>query len=126
MRMKEVIRGIEKEDKLIIKDYIKNHEFTQKFLESLNFEEILDVERIAKNLFNQTQDSTINSSGYRILSKTNLQQSEIESLISELNHLEEIINADHQLLIRILGANVDKFKKEISHLREQILIGKRV
>ena len=126
MRMKEVIRGIENEDKLIIKDYIKNHEFTEKFLESLNFEEILDVERIAKNLFNQTQDSTINSSGYRILSKTNLQQSEIESLISEFNTLEQLINVDHQLLIRLLGTNADKFKKEISHLREQILIGKRV
>ena len=126
MRMKEVTRGIENEDKLIIKDYILNNNHSKKFLESLNFEEILDIEKIATNLFNQPQDQTINSSGYRILSKTTLRINEIESLISEFNTLEQLINADHQLLIRLLGTNADKFKKEISHLREQILIGKRV
>lgn len=126
MRLKEVIRGIENEDELIIKDYLRNNNDTIRFLQSLNFEEILDVENIAINLFRQPQDTSINPSGYRILSKTNLQLSETESLINEFKNLENIINADYQILIRLLGANVDKFKKEISHLREQILIGKRV
>tara|TARA_Y100000310_G_scaffold337314_1_gene424096 strand:- start:183 stop:1232 length:1050 start_codon:yes stop_codon:yes gene_type:complete len=126
MRMKEVIRGIDQEDELIIKDYIKNNELSNKFLSSLNFEEILDIEKIASNLFNQPQDQTIRSSGYRILSKTTLNKEVIESLIREFQTLEQIINADYQLLINILGTNVEKFHKEISHLREQILIGKRV
>src|SRR3989344_5005798 len=50
MRMREVIRGIEKEDEFIIKDYIKNKERFREFFDSLNFEEILDIEQIAKNL----------------------------------------------------------------------------
>jgi diadenylate cyclase len=126
MRMKEVIRGIDLEDELITKDYIKNNEFTKKFLESLNFEEILDVERIAINLFNQPQDQSINAKGFRILSKTTLHEETIESLIREFETLDKIINADHQVLIRTLGTNVNRFHKEISHLREQILVGKKV
>lgn len=126
MRMREVIRGIEKEDELIVGDYIKNKEKFRQFFDSLNFEEILDIEKIADNLFNQPQDIIINPTGYRILSKTNLQSNEIENLIKEFSHLEEIINADPEILIRIIGASVDKFKKEISHIREQILIGRRV
>lgn len=126
MRMREVIRGIEKEDELIVRDYIKNKEKFRQFFDSLNFEEILDIEKIADNIFSQPQDILINPTGYRILSKTNLQSNEIENLINEFSHLDEIINADPEILIRIIGASVDKFKKEISHIREQILIGKRV
>jgi len=126
MRMKEVIMGIDEEDQLIVKDYLKNNEFTIKFLESLNFEEILDVERIANNLFNLPIDQSVNPQGFRILSKTTLHEETIQSLINEFITLDSIINADHQILIRTLGTNVDRFHKEISHLREQILIGKRV
>ena len=126
MRMREIIRGIEKEDEFIIKDYIKNEENFRQFFDSLNFEEILDIEQITKILFNQAQDIIINPAGYRMLSKTNLQQNEIENLIMELNQLDEIINVDDENLIRIIGASVDKFKKEMSHLREQILMGKRI
>lgn len=126
MRMREVIRGIEKEDEYIIKDYIKNEEKFRQFFDSLNFEEILDIEQITENLFNQTQDVIINPTGYRLLSKTNLQLNEIENLIIEFNQLDEIINAEDESLIRIIGASVDKFKKEISHIREQILMGKRI
>lgn len=126
MRMREIIRGIEKEDELIVKDYIKNEEKFRQFFDSLNFEEILDIEQITKNLFNQAQDVIINPIGYRMLSKTNLQLNEIENLIIEFNQLDDIINADDETLIRIIGASVDKFKKEISHIREQILMGKRI
>ena len=126
MRMKEVIRGIDQEDKFIIKDYLKNNDPIIDFLGSLNFEEILDIERIARNLFNQPQDQTINPKGFRIMNKTTLHEETIESLIREFETLERIINADHEMLIRTLGTNVDRFHKEISHLREQILIGKKV
>lgn len=126
MRMREVIRGIDQEDELIIKDYLQNHEQTIRFLTSLNFEEILDIENIANNLFRQPQDQTIIPKGFRILSKTTLHEETIGSLIREFQNLDQIINADHQLLIRTLGTNVDRFHKEISHLREQILVGKRV
>lgn len=126
MRMREVIKGIDQENRLIVQDYIANYENTIRFLASLNFEEILDIERIANNLFNQPQDQTINPKGFRILSKTTLHEETVASLITEFQTLDQIINADHQLLIRTLGTNVDRFHKEISHLREQILVGKRV
>jgi len=126
MRMREVIRGIDQEDELIIQDYLQNHNNTIRFLASLNFEEILDIENIANNLFSQPQDQAINPKGFRILSKTTLHEDTIVSLIREFVNLDQIIHADHQLLIRTLGTNVDRFHKEISHLREQILVGKRV
>ncbi len=126
MRMREVIKGIDQENKLIVQDYINNYENTVRFLASLNFEEILDIERIAQNLFRQPQDQTINPLGFRILSKTTLHEETITSLIKEFQNLDQIINADPQILIRTLGTNVNRFHEELSALREKILVGKRV
>lgn len=126
MRMKEIIRGIEKEDTLIIKDYIQKTYKIKQFLESLNFEEILDLENIALNIFKEPLDKEIMPKGYRILDKTSLSKEEAENLVKNFENFENILNADDTSLIKIIGIKNTNFRKEISRLREQILIGNRV
>ncbi|MEK6830429.1 MAG: DNA integrity scanning diadenylate cyclase DisA [Nanoarchaeota archaeon] len=126
MRLREIIRGIERENELIIKDYIQRSNRAKQFLENLNFEEILDLENIAFNLFKEPLDKEILPIGYRILDRTSLTDEEINGLAKELGSLDSILNADDDVLINLLGVKGAGFKKEISNLKEQILIGKRV
>ncbi len=124
-RMRELTRGIEKEDFLLIKDYIQKPLRVQQFFDSLNFEDILDFENIAMNLFKEPLDKEIITKGYRMLSKTNLSNEEIENLIKEFGNLNNLNNADEDSLIRVIGVKSQNFKKEMSSLREQILTGKK-
>ena len=126
MRMREIMRGIENEYDLIVKDYIEDISKTRRFFDDLNFEEILDLENIASNLFGESLDREKVSKGYRILSKTSLTEDKIGNLLIEFQNLENIFNLDSNSLIKIIGVNSENFKKEINNLREQILMGKRV
>ena len=126
MRMREIIRGVEKEDVLIVKDYIQKYTEARQFFDNLDVEEILDLENIALNLFNKPANEEIISKGYRILNKTSLVNDEIENLVKEFGNLNNILKADNDVLIKIIGVNCENFKKEIDNLREQILMGKRV
>ena len=126
MRMREITRGIEVEGELILKDYVQKSNKTKQFLDGLNFEEILDLENIALNLFKEPSDKEIMPAGYRILDRTNLTNEEIGGLVKELGNLDRILNADDDVLINIIGVKGANFKKEILDLKEQILIGKRI
>lgn len=124
MRMRELIRGIEKEETLIVRDYLNDFDKTKKFFDELNFEEILDLESIVNFLFDKPSDESISSKGYRILSKTLLNKEDIENLISEFGNLNEILNTEE--LERVLGDRTENFKKDFLNLKEQIMIGKSV
>ena len=126
MRMREIIRGIEKEEFLIVQDYIQKPFRTIQFFESLNFDEILDLENIANNLFEESLDKEIFPKGYRILNKTGLGKIQIESLVKFFHNLNDIVNSNENELEEILREKTGIFKKEFNHLREQILVGRRV
>lgn len=126
MRMREIMRGIEKEDVLIVKDYISNYPKSKQFFESLNFEEILDLDNIAINLFRQSLDKEIAPKGYRILDKTNIPKEKIENLVKEFENLKNILNAEDEELIKTIGIESNNFKEELNNLREKILVGKMV
>jgi len=124
MRMREIIRGIEKEGIFIIKDYFKNILETREFFSNLNFEEILDAENIAESLFHESLDKSIIPKGYRILNKTNLNNENIENLIRGFGNLDGIVNSEN--LASVLGNLADNFKREFINLKEQIMIGKMI
>ncbi len=126
MRMREIIRGLDKEEEMIIKDYKIKQNRIRIFFDSLNFEEILDVEDIGKNLFKESLDKEITPQGFRILHKTSLLKSDIEKIIINFGNLNEIFNADENQIEALLGVNAKNFGKEVNQLREQILVGKKV
>ncbi len=126
MRMREIVRGLEKEEEMIIKDYKLRQNKIRGFFDSLNFEEILDVEDIAVNLFKEPLDKEISAKGLRILGKTNLMKADIEKIVNNFKNLDEIFNAEDSQIEKFLGNNTKNFRKEVNHLREQILVGKKV
>ena len=125
IRLREIIRGVENEEEMIIKDYITGTRAKQ-FFNNLNFEELLDLENIAVILFKKSMDNSIVPKGYRMLGKTSLPKSEVDKLIRNFGNFDKIINSEDAQLQRVLGEHASNFKKEIEHLREQVMVGRRV
>ena len=126
MRMREVSKGIEKKQEMIIKDYIQKPKKVRDFFDGLSFEGLLDAENITKFLFGRLSETKIVSKGYRLLSKINLSNEEIESLIINFKNFDNIVNADENKLKKVLGERSEDFQREFIKLKEQIMIGKRI
>jgi len=125
MRMREITKGIEREQELIIKDYFVGGRVRQ-FFDALNFEELLDLENISRVLFKKPVDVSVSPRGYRILNKTSLNKNEIEKVIKGFEDFEKILGSDDECLERVLGGRAIDFKVQIEHLREQVMVGRRV
>ncbi len=126
MRMKELMKGIEKQQEFVVRDYIQKTNRMKHFSDNLSFDSLLDAENIAKILFEESLETKVMPKGYRILSKTCLNSNEIKDLISKFKNLEEIFNIKEENLNLILKDKVVLFKKEIDTLKEQILMGKKI
>ena len=126
MRMREVIKGIEKNQDFIIKDYFPKPSKAKIFLDNISFDKLLDAENIAKSLFRESSENKITPKGHRILNKTNLKEGEIKNLINIFKNLEKIMDVDEDNLKKILKNATENFKKDFNNLREQIMIGKKI
>src|SRR3990167_236599 len=81
-RIKELIKDIEKETDLIIKDYTRlNLKKSKNILSNLSYEELTDINNIAISLAQKESNSIDNIKGWRLLSKSNLAEKDIASLI---------------------------------------------
>ncbi len=125
MRMKEILQGIEKKEFLILKDYHPRPLRTINFFENFNFEEILNSKKIAELIFKKSLESELNPKGYRFLSKTSITKTETENLIKNTKNIQEIFNLEKETLKKYLKGP-EEFKKEVNHIKEQIMVGKRI
>jgi diadenylate cyclase len=126
MRMREVIQDIDKKRELIINDYLQNPGRVKQFFDNLSFDKLLDSENLAYLLFNSSSEVKIIPKGYRILSKTKLGDDEINNLVNNFINLDKILNAEEIDLEKVLGDRVKGFKEELSKVREQIMVGKKI
>ncbi|MFA5259313.1 MAG: DNA integrity scanning diadenylate cyclase DisA [Candidatus Pacearchaeota archaeon] len=126
MRMRELTKGIEEKEDFIIKDYISRPSRVRPFFDSLNFDELLDLNNISKVLFGRSIETNIIPRGYRMLSKTHLVKSSIEILIKHFKNLDGILNANDHELERVLKEDAENLRHELSTLREHIMIGKKI
>jgi diadenylate cyclase len=126
MRMRELIKGIDEKEDAIIKDYVVRPMRAMQFLDTLSFDELLDLDHIAKVLFGKTLETSITPKGHRILSKTHLSKQEIDNLIKHFKNLDGIINAERDSLERVLKGNTENLQKELNTLREHIIVGKKI
>ncbi len=95
IRLKEILFGVEKETNLVIRDYAKvNYKKAISVLDKLSYEELLEKERVLKALDYENPNEVISVSGWRMLSKTFLDESEIAELIKESNGLRNILSWD--------------------------------
>ena len=126
MRMREITKGIDKNKDFMAKDYGLKDSRIKPFFDNLNFEELLDTENIARNLFEELLDKEVFTKGYRILSKSDLDKDSIEILIKNFKNLNNIFSASKQDLVNIFGEKAEDFIKNLNNLREQIMIGKKI
>jgi len=121
MRLRELLKNIEKEKELILKDYDAGTN-----LEEFGFDDLLEVGNIAQLLFSLSEEDKVKAKGYRILGKMDLDKKIVEKLITNFKNLDLILTADDKKLRKVLDSETENFQKEISSLKEQIMMAKKI
>ena len=118
-RLKEVISDVEKETNLVIKDYTKlDLKKSKILLETLTYDEILDQDNIISALAYEKPLQYNQIKGWRILSKTSLQEQEIAQLIKTLGTLGKAIHSNPSTYSNILGGEkAIQFKEDIDKIK---------
>jgi len=118
MRFRELMSGLDSERKLLLEDYGLKH--LNRI--GLKFDEIIDINQLANRVFGKSAEEIVQPKGYRLLSKTKLENKTIRLLVSRYGNLGNILNSD----LAVFGKEANKIQKELANLREQIMVGKKV
>jgi diadenylate cyclase len=125
MRLRELLKNIDKYRELILEDYNIDEEKVN-MLSGFGFDELLNIDNISEILFLASSDEKITPKGYRMLDKTNLEKKDIDKLIKKLSNLNNMLNADEKKIKSILGNKTKKFLEDIENLKEQVMVGKNI
>ncbi|AOR22377.1 DNA integrity scanning diadenylate cyclase DisA [Clostridium taeniosporum] len=136
MQLNELVKHIERDGILLIRDYCKeDDEYNEVYeqIQKLNSAELLDLDAIARVLGHggvSIVDTLISAKGYRILSKVpRIPSTVIENLIKEFKELNNVIEADIDELDIVEGigeARAKAIKDGLKRIREQILLNKKI
>ena len=135
MQLEELIGGLEKEEELIIKDYVATTkkrnvvERVIKQLEELPYEEVTKENTIAKilgyEIFDNYDDVAVYTRGYRILNKIPRMPSNIvENLVKSFKSFQHILAADVQSLDDVDGIGeirAKTIKQSLRRMQEQFV-----
>ena len=119
-RLKEILYGVEKEICDVIKDYspwgvLKS----KKFLTTLSYEDLLELDNVKKCLGLSGLDITF-SKGYRILEKAGIFEKDIGKLIKQFKNLISILDLKKEEIILFFeDEKADIIIEKISHIKEQ-------
>lgn len=134
MQLEELVGGLEKEELLILKDYIasKKRKVPEKALEeimNLSYEELMQQQIIAKilgyELFDTYEEVAVYTRGYRILNKvprvpTNI----VENLVKTFKSFQHILEADIPQLDAVEGIGEIRartIKQSLRRMQEQFV-----
>ena len=135
MQLEELIGGLEKEEMLIIKDYIapKKKKITSERvieeLSKLSYEELMKLQSIAKILgyesFDNYDEIGVYPKGYRILNKVPRMPSNIvENLVKSFKSFQHILDADIEALDNVDGigeVRARTIKQTLKRMQEQFV-----
>ena len=133
MQLDELIGGLEKEESLIIKDYVvKKKKSPDKILEELKeleYEELLKESSIAKLLgyeyFDNYDEVAVYPKGYRILSKVpRMPNNIVENLVDSFKSFQHILAADIESLDEVDGigeVRARTIKQSLKRMQEQFV-----
>jgi len=118
-RLKELLSNVEKETNFVIKDYTKiDLKKSRVLINSLTYDELTDITNITKSLAYEEIHKVEKIRGWRILSKTSLQESDIAALTKELLTLGKTIHSNLSIYKNILGdEKARSFKEEIDKIK---------
>ena len=137
MQLEELIGGLEKEELLIIKDYMvvnnrkrQTPEKTLNQLSDLEYEELSNEDLIAKLLgyenFDNYDEVGVYTKGYRILDKIPRMPSNIvENLISSFKSFQHILAADIESLDDVEGigeVRAKSIKQTLKRMKNQFVL----
>ncbi|MEG0775166.1 DNA integrity scanning diadenylate cyclase DisA [Clostridium sp.] len=136
MQLGELIKGIEQEGNLLIRDYCSSSSnFSQisRSIEKLSPEELLDLDIISKILGYSgvsLVDTLISPRGYRILNKIpRIPSAIIENLVRYFNELQAVMDASYEELDSVEGigeARAKAIKNGLRRLKEQFILDKQI
>lgn len=125
MRYRELLRGVEKIENDVIKDYTTfSLKRSKTLLENITFEGLLDAESIGRLIFEDPIEENISPRGYRFLSHLTISIKEISQIVKQFKNLRNILKTDPVDFEPILKNRASTIKEEIINLREQVLSGK--
>lgn len=136
MQLEELIKGIEQEGILLVRDYCKETNSYDKVysnIEKLSSADLLDLDIIAKTLGYAGEpliDKLISARGYRILNKIpRLPSSIMENLVKHFGELQQVMAATYDELDLVEGvgeARAKAIKNGLRRLREQFILDKQI
>ena len=120
LRIKELMKGIEKETNHVIADYTKlNLRKSKNLLDNLSYEELLDTDNLILALA-QDQNTPESIKGSRILSKTKLSDKSIGELIKQFKDLRTILNLEKEEMENHLGKEISLvLTKDLERIKNQ-------
>ncbi|VYU14395.1 DNA integrity scanning protein DisA [Clostridium tertium] len=132
MQLSELIRYIERDGILLIRDYCKDdmdYNDIYSDIQKLTSEELVDLDLIAKLLGYSGQpltDTLISPKGFRILFKVpRIPTAVIENLVKHFNELKNVIKADTEALDKVDGigeARARAIRSGLKRIKEQIYL----
>lgn len=136
MQLNELVRHIERDGILLIKDYLNDeleYENIYKSIQTLTQNELLDLDIIAKEIGYSGEplvDTFVTPRGYRLLSKIpRLPASVIENVINHFEDFNSIVNASIEDLDQVEGigeARATAIRNGIRKINEQVSIKKEL
>jgi len=125
IRLKELLKDVEKEQELVIKDYARlQPRKTKALLSVLSFDELLNLKNIAIAL--GTSNATP-PRGYRILHKAGLGEKEQEIIMKKFRNLPSLLEASQESLISVIEKETaTQLHKKLAEMKKQALLGKGI
>jgi diadenylate cyclase len=129
MRMKELIKGVDKNKRLMIRDYCNgNNSRFQKEVAKLSFDNLLETQKISEIIFKDVKEEHIKPRGYRLLDKIDFPVEDVEIIIEHFPDINKIFETNIGEFEKILKSSnkSEKFLEELSNLRENIMMEKNL
>jgi diadenylate cyclase len=127
LRYRELNKGVEKRESDVIRDYaILSLKRTKTILENYSFEGLIDLDSISRLILEKSNDESVSSRGFRLLSLLNIGEKETSTLVKQFHGLKGVLDAKEEELEKILKARAIGFKEEMNSLTEKILEGKAI
>ena len=136
MQLNELIRYIERDGILLIKDYCNEDSDIEEIyteIQKLNSEELVDLDILAKLLGHvgvSLVDTFVSPKGYRIVSKIpRIPTSIMENLIKHFGNLKSVIKASTDELDKVEGigeARATAIRNGLKRIKEQIYLKKEL
>ncbi len=127
MGYREILRGVEKTENEVLRDYLNMPlKRAKTLLSNLTFEGLLETETIARLILEKPLEEIVSPRGYRFLSHLSLSSKEISQLIRTNSNLANILESGVSALEPIFKGQSSAVYEEIRRLREQIISGKTI